>query len=296
MVSNATYGSSDDYIGLALPVDINEIFQVKETPYFQKKTTPPFDDRGARVFAPDAGGLPSGTSDVVKSPFQMLRQQISLTEIMNTSRSDASQFLENTEDTGLQEHTDENCLYCVCIQILGYQPNNKVNSSYSRTDFSDIPYTDWCGQTIHNHLDVHSSKFSGISGCSDAVSHGSASSTKSTELVLGVKSIPDDTPVCRILLRKEVLRLVINLSSSVGTKGHETGLLTIKEKYPQAFDDICLYSEVSYLLAHCTFRLPSRRFIQELFQDVQFLQMHEEAEAILATPTKQPVIDTSAES
>ncbi|KAM6289694.1 rapamycin-insensitive companion of mTOR isoform 2-T2 [Aegotheles albertisi] len=264
MVSNATYGSSDDYIGLALPVDINEIFQVKETPYFQKKTTPPFDDRGARVFAPDAG--------------------------------DASQFLENTEDTGLQEHTDENCLYCVCIQILGYQPNNKVNSSYSRTDFSDIPYTDWCGQTVHNHLDVHSSKFSGISGCSDAVSHGSASSTKSTELVLGVKSIPDDTPVCRILLRKEVLRLVINLSSSVGTKGHETGLLTIKEKYPQAFDDICLYSEVSYLLAHCTFRLPSRRFIQELFQDVQFLQMHEEAEAILAAPAEQPVIDTSADS
>ncbi|XP_074935950.1 rapamycin-insensitive companion of mTOR [Phalacrocorax aristotelis] len=295
MVSNATYGSSDDYIGLALPVDINEIFQVKETPYFQKKTTPPFDDRGSRVFAPDAG-LPSGTGDVVKSPFQMLRQQISLTEIMNTSRSDASQFLENTEDTGLQEHTDENCLYCVCVQILGYQPNNKMNSSYSCSDFSDIPYTDWCGQTIHNHLDVHSSKFSGISGCSDAVSHGSASSTKSTELVLGVKSIPDDTPVCRILLRKEVLRLVINLSSSVGTKGHETGLLTIKEKYPQAFDDICLYSEVSYLLAHCTFRLPSRRFIQELFQDVQFLQMHEEAEAILATPTKQPVIDTSAES
>ncbi|KAM4639230.1 rapamycin-insensitive companion of mTOR [Amazona ochrocephala] len=296
MVSNATYGSSDDYIGLALPVDINEIFQVKETPYFQKKTTPPFDDHGAKVFAPDAGGLPSGTSDVVKSPFQMLRQQISLTEIMNTSRSDASQFLEGTEDTGLQEHTDENCLYCVCVQILGYQPSSKVNSSYGRTDFSDIPYTDWCGQTIHNHLDVHSSKFSGISGCSDAVSHGSASSTKSTELMLGVKSIPDDTPVCRILLRKEVLRLVINLSSSVGTKGHETGLLTIKEKYPQAFDDICLYSEVSYLLAHCTFRLPSRRFIQELFQDVQFLQMHEEAEAILATPTKPPVIDTSTES
>ncbi|NXB07490.1 RICTR protein, partial [Cnemophilus loriae] len=226
MVSNATYGSSDDYIGLALPVDINEIFQVKETPYFQKKTTPPLDEHGSRVFTSDAGGLPSGASDVVKSPFQMLRQQISLTEIMNTSRSDASQFLEGTEDTGLQEHTDENCLYCVCIQILGYQPNTKVSSSYNRTDFSDIPYTDWCGQTIHNHLDVHSSKFSGISGCSDAVSHGSASSTKSTELVLGVKSIPDDTPVCRILLRKEVLRLVINLSSSVGTKGHETGLLT----------------------------------------------------------------------
>lgn len=44
--------------------------------------------------------------------------------------------------------------------------------------------------------------------------------------VTGVKSIPEDTPAGRILLRKEVLRLVINLSSSVGTKNHETSLLT----------------------------------------------------------------------
>ncbi|KAL8203961.1 UNVERIFIED_CONTAM: hypothetical protein K2H54_065686 [Gekko kuhli] len=266
MVSNATFGSSDDYIGLALPVDINEIFQVKETPYFQKKTMPSSDERGAKVFAQEAGGFPCGSTELVKSPFQILRQQISLTEIMNTSRSDASQFLENMEDTGLQEHTEDNCLYCVCTHILGYQHSNKVNSTLTRT------------------------------GCSDAVSLGSASSTKSTDLVIGVKAIPDDTPVCRILLRKEVLRLVINLSSSVGTKGHETGLLTIKEKFPQAFDDICLYSEVSYLLAHCTFRLPSRRFIQELFQDVQFLQMHEEAEAVLATPTNQQMADLSTES
>ncbi len=42
----------------------------------------------------------------------------------------------------------------------------------------------------------------------------------------GVKHIPEDAPACRVLLRKEVLRLVINLSSSVGTKGNETGLLT----------------------------------------------------------------------
>lgn len=121
---------------------------------------------------------------------------------------------------------------------------------------------------------------------------------------VGVKAISEDGPASRVLLRKEVLRLIINLSSSVGTKGHETGLLTyyfciffpyrfilncwqkhlilivcfklhfihrIKEKFSYAFDDICLYSEVSNLLAHCTFRLASRRFIQELFQDVQFM-------------------------
>ncbi|XP_059772270.1 rapamycin-insensitive companion of mTOR isoform X5 [Balaenoptera ricei] len=297
MVSSATYGSSDDYIGLALPVDINDIFQVKDIPYFQAKNTPPHDDRGARVFAHDAGGLPSGTGGLVKNSFHLLRQQMSLTEIMNSIHSDASLFLESTEDTGLQEHTDDNCLYCVCIEILGFQPSNQLSAICSHSDLQDIPYSDWCEQTIHNPLEVVPSKFSGISGCSDGVSQeGSASSTKSTELLLGVKTIPDDTPMCRILLRKEVLRLVINLSSSVSTKCHETGLLTIKEKYPQTFDDICLYSEVSHLLSHCTFRLPCRRFIQELFQDVQFLQMHEEAEAVLATPPKQPIVDTSVES
>ncbi|KAM7147671.1 rapamycin-insensitive companion of mTOR isoform 7-T13 [Molossus nigricans] len=297
MVSSATYGSSDDYIGLALPVDINDIFQVKDIPYFQTKSVPPHDDRGARVFAQEAGGLPSGTGGLVKNSFHLLRQQMSLTEIMNSVHSDASLFLESTEDTGLQEHTDDNCLYCVCIEILGFQPSNQLSAICSHSDLQDIPYSDWCEQTIHNPLEVVPSKFSGISGCSDGVSQeGSASSTKSTELLLGVKTIPDDTPMCRILLRKEVLRLVINLSSSVSTKCHETGLLTIKEKYPQTFDDICLYSEVSHLLAHCTFRLPCRRFIQELFQDVQFVQMHEEAEAVLAIPPKQPVVDPSAES
>lgn len=33
--------------------------QVKETPYFQKKTVPSTDERGAKVFAQDAGGTPS---------------------------------------------------------------------------------------------------------------------------------------------------------------------------------------------------------------------------------------------
>lgn len=56
MVSSATYGGSDDYIGLALPVDINDIFQVKDIPYFQSKHVPPPDDRGARTFSHDGGG------------------------------------------------------------------------------------------------------------------------------------------------------------------------------------------------------------------------------------------------
>lgn len=58
-------------------------------------------------------------------------------------------------------------------------------------------------------------------------------------------------------------------------KNKSFSLFRIKEKFPYAFDDICLYSEVSYLLSHCAYRLTSRRFIQELFQDVQFMPVRD---------------------
>ncbi|XP_061116623.1 rapamycin-insensitive companion of mTOR isoform X2 [Conger conger] len=290
MVSSATYGCSDDYIGLALPMDINDMFQIKDTPYFQQRTSPPAEEKSCKF----SFGELDGPGDGSRRSTPTLRQQLSITELMANTRADPQL---GSEETGLQEHRDDNCLYCVGVQVLGCLPHNQVNSTHSRTDFGDIPYSDWCTQPIHNHLEVTpQSKFSGISGCSDAVSQGSACSTPSTEIVLGGKMIPEDAPACRVLLRKEVLRLVVNLSSSVGTKGHETGLLTIKEKFPYAFDDICLYSEVSYLLAHCLFRLPSRRFIQELFQDVQFTPMYEEAETILSTPPKHVTVDPPSES
>ncbi|XP_016140153.1 rapamycin-insensitive companion of mTOR-like [Sinocyclocheilus grahami] len=201
-----------------------------------------------------------------------LKPQMSITELLNSSRSEQQHLLGADESTGLQEHTEQNCLYCCAITVLGSHTHSHLNNTHTRTDLSD-GFSQWHSQSSHNHLEVVAqSKFSGISGCSDAaVSQGSASSTPSTELILGGKAISEDGPACKVLLRKEVLRLVINLSSSVGTKGHETGLLTIKEKFPFTFDDICLYSEVSFLLANCMFRLASRRFIQELFQDVQFI-------------------------
>uniref|UniRef100_A0A8C2G4J0 RPTOR independent companion of MTOR, complex 2b n=1 Tax=Cyprinus carpio TaxID=7962 RepID=A0A8C2G4J0_CYPCA len=281
MVSSATYGNSDDYVGLALPMNINSMFQIKDIPYFQKRTSPPSEDRSAKFFSGDADGSSEG------SRHSVLRSQLSITELIAVSRSNQHQLL-GAEETGLQEHNEENCLYCAGLYVLGC---NLSTPTQSRTDYPDAPFSEWCNQSLHNLEVMPQSKYSGVSGCSDAVSQGSGGSTRSTELVLGVKNIPEDAPACRVLLRKEVLRLVINLSSSVGTKGNETGLLTIKEKFPYAFDDICLYSEVSYLLAHCMFRLASRRFIQELFQDVQFIPMYEEAESILTVPKKSTTAD-----
>jgi hypothetical protein len=36
------------------------------------------------------------------------------------------------------------------------------------------------------------------------------------------------------------------------------------------FQDVCLYSEVSHRLGSATYRLTARRFLQELFLDLQF--------------------------
>ncbi|QQP39539.1 Rapamycininsensitive companion of mTORlike, partial [Caligus rogercresseyi] len=47
------------------------------------------------------------------------------------------------------------------------------------------------------------------------------------------------------------------------------------------FNDLCLYSEVSLLLSKHTYRLTSRRFIQELFIDLRYDDLLEEPASIL---------------
>ncbi|KAK7895780.1 hypothetical protein WMY93_021105 [Mugilogobius chulae] len=227
------------------------MFQVRETPYFQKMSSPSSETRSGRHSCGDSG---------FSNGYQPGRPHF--TELVAVSLSDPLKML-SSEDTGLQEHNDNNCLYCAASAYL-------TLTKLHRDSPSSV-----------NHVDTLStSNKTEVSVCGDAISHGSGGSGHSTETGLeSGRARPEDTPVGRVLHRKEVLRLIINLSSSVGTKNHEANLLTIKEKFPYTFDDICLYSEVSYLLAHCTFRLPSRRFIQELFQDVSFVPMYSAAES-----------------
>lgn len=49
--------------------------------------------------------------------------------------------------------------------------------------------------------------------------------------------------------------------------------IRLKQKIPSAFQDICLYHEISCMLANYRYRLPARRFIQELFQGVDYSQV-----------------------
>lgn len=96
---------------------------------------------------------------------------------------------------------------------------------------------------------------------------------------------PSENDYDVVAVRKELLRYIANLNSSVILKGSEQGLLSLKQKYPKAFQDVCLYSEVCLLMARYRFRLSARTFLQELFLDIGFeKQFLEEAEDILRIP------------
>ena len=55
MVSSVTYGCSDDYIGLALPVCISDMFHVRDAPYFQQRASPPSEERKCFLFGDGDG-------------------------------------------------------------------------------------------------------------------------------------------------------------------------------------------------------------------------------------------------
>lgn len=62
----------------------------------------------------------------------LLKQQFSISELI-ACRGDSQNHLVGSEETGLQDHSDENCLYCVGAIVLGYPTQPQINSTHPRT-------------------------------------------------------------------------------------------------------------------------------------------------------------------
>lgn len=62
----------------------------------------------------------------------MLKQQFSISEL-TSGRGDSQNHMMGAEETGLQDHTDENCLYCVGAIVLGYPTQPQVNNAHADT-------------------------------------------------------------------------------------------------------------------------------------------------------------------
>lgn len=143
------------------------------------------------------------------------------------------------------KHSRQSCLHCC---------RSRVNRLHPRTD-SDM--------NILKIKSVHSSSIQ----LSDV-------SFNSPESVFSEESMPDR-------ITANILRHVQRMSNPVWSKQSKMALLELKQKHPLSFQDICLYSEVCKSLGRCTYRMNARRFLQELFLDLDFDGFFNEANEII---------------
>lgn len=89
------------------------------------------------------------------------------------------------------------------------------------------------------------------------------SSFNSPESLFSDESLPDRITV-------QILHLVQRMANPILSKPTKMILLRLKQTNPTSFQDICLYSEICKSMGRNTYRLFARRFLQELFLDLDY--------------------------
>ncbi|KAK7495005.1 hypothetical protein BaRGS_00013645 [Batillaria attramentaria] len=235
------------FVGLALPVDINMIFEVIE------------------------GEDVRSTVSKEKSPEEALAERLAEVKV-----SVPLHIPPLTKETTFQ-HSRDMCLLCTWSRQRCY----KTGDSSQAVD--NIPPIDGEKDTVgRKDSDADSlitgerdSRSRGGSVVEHASSATPGSQTSSASSDTATKKLTEDSDEGRRLIRMEVLRLIVNLSSSVGLKGSEQGLLALKQRFPSTFKDVCFFSEACLILSTYSFRLNARRFIQELFDEIDITKLVE---------------------
>ncbi|XP_022661378.1 rapamycin-insensitive companion of mTOR-like isoform X2 [Varroa destructor] len=136
-----------------------------------------------------------------------------------------------------------------------------------------------CGDSLKEEDESSIAKFS-----NEVIPERSNTSTESKEcLASPLKATPQD----REQARNDLLRYVINLAAVYpnSNKAVEQLLLSMKQKQPWVFSDLCLFSDCCHLMRIFQLRQPFRKFLQELFMDVNFDEFRTRAEVIVKKAT-----------
>ncbi|CAK9816269.1 Rapamycin-insensitive companion of mTOR [Anthophora quadrimaculata] len=97
----------------------------------------------------------------------------------------------------------------------------------------------------------------------------------------GKSSSKDSIPEKDLKLQRKILRHVQRLANPVWYRNSLQTLLRLRQLHSEVFQDICLFSDVAARLGNNTYRMPARRFLQELFLDSTFDALCVEAANIL---------------
>lgn len=84
-------------------------------------------------------------------------------------------------------------------------------------------------------------------------------------------------------IANSILLHVQRMANPVWSKQSRMALFKLKQAHQHVFQDICVYSEVCKALGRNTYRLNARRFLQELFLDLDYQIFYSEALEIIKT-------------
>ncbi|XP_071443779.1 rapamycin-insensitive companion of mTOR isoform X2 [Hetaerina americana] len=198
-------------------------------------------------------------------------------------------------EVSIGPHRPDRCLAC-CVKLLGQQRRNtrrsrdvSTGSCRNRTESSGEKYLASGekesplarrrkGVTLSMIPSSGVSVGNVVTRASDASGSSNDTGTfqKSEEVVDEV-----DGSNSKSVIRKEILKYIMRMSNPLWWKLSRQTLLLLKQKHPESFQDVCLYSEVSACLGSASYRLISRHFIQELFFDLTFDELYEQSANIL---------------
>uniref|UniRef100_A0A2C9LNG1 Rapamycin-insensitive companion of mTOR n=1 Tax=Biomphalaria glabrata TaxID=6526 RepID=A0A2C9LNG1_BIOGL len=169
------------------------------------------------------------------------------------------------------EHTTEVCI--VCNRYRKKAVPSSLNTSYTISKGQDTEAVKLDqSDAVHSMFDIVRTRGGSMNDHSSSATPGSQTSGSSGHET-AEKKLREDSEEGRELIRLEVMRLIVNLGSSVGLKSSETGLLSLKQRFPKCFQSICFYSEVCHLLSTYSYRLVARRFIHELFDELDLVEL-----------------------
>lgn len=95
--------------------------------------------------------------------------------------------------------------------------------------------------------------------------------------------------------RLQLLREIERLSNPVVMKQAKQMLLHYKQKSPHIFQDVCVYSDICKMVSENSFRLGPRRFIQDLFAEVNFNTFYVQNAEILSRSTRRVIVRRDTE-
>ncbi|XP_056646449.1 rapamycin-insensitive companion of mTOR [Diorhabda sublineata] len=84
----------------------------------------------------------------------------------------------------------------------------------------------------------------------------------------------------------EILQNVERLANPISNKYVKSHLIRYKQRDPEAFKDICVYSEVCKIISENVYRAPTRRVLHELFLDINFQCLYETSQDVLSSDSK----------